>query len=75
MAAEVVIKDNIMVPGMKCEHCVMNVRKALSMVPGVKGAEVDLDLKKVEVTFDPAKVQLGKLIEAIEKAGYEAFPG
>lgn len=75
MNEDVLVKDVISVPGMHCQHCVMNIRKALSMVPGVKGADVDLEKKTVNVTFDPVKVELGKLIEAIEKAGYEAFPG
>jgi copper ion binding protein len=74
MSNEVIIKDVISIPGMKCQHCVMNIKRTLSMVPGVKSAETDLSAKKVTVVFDPAQVQLGKLIEAVEKAGYEAFP-
>jgi copper ion binding protein len=69
------IKDVILVPGMTCQHCVMAIKKALTAVPGVKGAEVDLEAKKAYVSFDPSKVELGRLIEAIEKVGYEAFPG
>jgi len=75
MSDGLVIKDVILVPGMTCQHCVMTIKRALSMVPGVKGAEIDLEAKKVNVTFDPSKAELGKLIEAIEKVGYEAFPG
>lgn len=70
-----VIKDVILVPGMTCQHCSMAIKRALSMVPGVRGAEIDLGTKKINVSFDPSKVELGKLIEAIEKVGYEAFPG
>ena len=69
------IKDVISVPGMTCQHCVMAIKKALTAVPGVKVADVDLEAKKVSVSFDPSKVELGSLIEAIEKVGYEAFPG
>lgn len=75
MSEEVVIKDVISVPGMHCQHCVMSIRRALSMVPGVKSADVDLEKKIVDVTFNPSKVELGKLIEAIERAGFDAFPG
>jgi copper chaperone CopZ len=75
MSNEVIVKDVISVPGMKCQHCVMNIKRALLMVPGVKLAETDLAGKKVNVAFDPSKAELGKLIEAVEKAGYEAFPG
>lgn len=75
MSEEVVIKDVISVPGMHCQHCVMSVKRALSMVPGVKAVDVDLEKKIVNVAFNPSKVELGKLIEVIERAGFDAFPG
>jgi len=72
---ELIIDDVISVPGMHCPHCAMSVKRALSMVQGVKSVEADLESKVVRVAFNPSKVELGKLIEAIERAGYEAFPG
>lgn len=75
MSDGLLIKDVISVPGMTCQHCVMTIKRALTMVPGVKGAEANLESKTVYVSFDPSKVELGKLIEAIERVGYEAFPG
>jgi len=75
VSEEVVINDVISVPSMHCPHCAMSIKRALTMVPGVKSAEADVEKKIVNVTFNPSKVELGKLIEAIERAGYDAFPG
>lgn len=72
---ELFIDDVISIPGMSCQACASTIKRALMAVPGVKSAEVDPLLRKADVSFNPSKVELGKLIEAIERAGYEAFPG
>lgn len=75
MSRDLVIDDVISVPGMTCQQCAIRVKEALSRVPGLKAAQVELEAKRVNVSFDPSQVELGRLIEAIERAGYDAFPG
>lgn len=69
------IDDVISVPGMSCQDCALTIKKALKAVPGVKSVEVDEVSRRALVSFNPSQVELGKLIEAIERSGFEAFPG
>ena len=66
-------KDNmkkiLKVDGMMCQHCQMNVEKALSAVEGVEKAEVDLDKKEATV-FLSKEVSDSVLTEAVAEAGY-----
>src|SRR5436309_1853582 len=65
------------IQGMTCASCVRRVEKALSKVPGVAAANVNLATEHATVTFDPAVAPPDALIVAVEKAGYtatELFP-
>lgn len=57
------------VSGMTCASCVGRVERAISAIPGVKTASVNLATERADVTFigaaDPHAV-----VEAIERAGY-----
>lgn len=57
------------IDGMTCGHCVMHVKNALSAVPGVTGAQVDLAQgeARVEGAADPRA-----LVAAVEEEGYRA---
>ncbi|SMG58679.1 heavy metal translocating P-type ATPase [Paraburkholderia susongensis] len=57
--------------GMTCASCVTRVEKALSKVPGVARASVNLATERARVESD-ATVQPGLLADAVRKAGYEA---
>jgi Cu+-exporting ATPase len=58
------------VTGMTCASCVRRVEKALTRVPGVAEASVNLATEKASVRFDPAAVRLEQLTAAVERAGY-----
>lgn len=60
------------VDGMTCGGCVKSVTHILENVEGVEKAEVSLENKSAEVSFDPAKTNSAALIEAVEDGGYEA---
>ncbi|HSV36168.1 MAG TPA: heavy metal translocating P-type ATPase [Ramlibacter sp.] len=57
------------VEGMTCASCVNRVEKALSALPGVREASVNLATEVATVKADPA-VGLAALRGAVEKAGY-----
>jgi copper ion binding protein len=61
------------VEGMSCEACVKHVTEALMRLEGVESAAVSLRNKSAQVVYDPERVQLQQLLEAVEEEGYEAF--
>jgi P-type Cu+ transporter len=67
-------KRDLVVTGMTCASCVMSVESALSAVPGVEAADVNLATERASVRFDPAKSDMSALVRAVERAGYGALP-
>jgi len=59
------------VRGMHCAACVGKVERALTSVPGVESASVNLATEQAAVVFDPARTDLARLREAVAAAGYE----
>lgn len=60
------------VSGMTCAACPITVKKALTRVPGVSRAEVDLAQHRAIVTYDDARTSQAELIKAVTDAGYPA---
>ena len=65
------VKTVLKVEGMSCEHCVKAVTEAVSALPGIAGAAVDLGAKTVTVEHDPAKTSLDRIKAEIEEQGYD----
>jgi len=59
------------VGGMTCAACVRRVEKALTVVPGVRDASVNLATGTATVTTETDAVDSTALEEAVTKAGYE----
>ncbi len=59
------------VRGMHCAACVGKVERALTSVPGVESASVNLATEQAAVVFDPARTDLARLRAAVAAAGYE----
>jgi Cu+-exporting ATPase len=64
---EVVLK----VGGMVCATCVETIEKALSSLPGVIQARVNLATEKAYVTYNSSATSLDDMKAAIENAGYQ----
>ncbi len=62
------------VEGMSCGACVGHVTRALQGLDGVQSAQVSLQDKRAVVTYDPTKVQVAQMTEAVADEGYEASP-
>ncbi len=62
----------LQIGGMTCASCVARVEKALSAVPGVQSASVNLATERAEVVGSGLEPRA--LIAAVERAGYEASP-
>lgn len=57
------------IAGMHCGACADKVQVALMKVEGVKGARIDLATNKAEVSYDPKKTNLDKLVAAVATTG------
>ena len=65
--------DEFLVEGMTCGNCAQSVRKALSGIPGVASAQVDLASGRAKVVWsDPSRADAGAIVAAVAKAGYRA---
>ncbi len=62
------------VQGMTCASCVRRVEGALKRVPGVTEAQVNYATQRGTVRFSDGIVAYGRLVQAVEDAGY-AVPG
>lgn len=66
----------IKVNGITCDHCVNEVKEALTNVKGVKSVEFEKTNFKesfgiIKVNYNPDQVGVDKLAEAIHEAGFE----
>jgi copper ion binding protein len=58
----------IKIEGMSCQHCVMQVEKALGTLPGVWDSHVTIG--SAVVHYDESAVKKEEIEAAIEAAGY-----
>ena len=63
---------SLIVGGMNCASCVGRIEKALSAVPGVMAARVNLATERADIDAAPGAIDAARLIAAVETAGYEA---
>lgn len=73
MAGDEKKKAEIKVSGMSCAMCALTIEKSLKEVEGVNDAQVNLGTEKATVEYDPNKVKLSLLENAVENAGYRVL--
>ncbi len=61
---------NLPLEGMSCATCALNIERGLRNLPGVRLASVNFAAEKAVVEYDPAKVRLPRLVEAVAELGY-----
>lgn len=59
------------VEGMTCASCVARVEKSILKVEGVKNVSVNLATEKAMIEYETGKVDLNKVAETVEDAGYK----
>lgn len=59
------------VEGMSCGHCKMAVEKAVTALNGISKVEVNLEGKKVTVSFNSGSVNEEAIKNAITDQGYD----
>jgi len=65
---------NATVRGMHCAACVGKVERALTGVPGVTEAVVNLATERARIVHDPARADFDTLAAAVAAAGYDLAP-
>lgn len=66
-------KETLKIEGMTCAACSSRIERVLQKMDGVKSSSVNLASEEATVVFDKDHVDVQKLIEAVRKAGYDAF--
>ena len=61
----------IVVPDIHCEHCKHSLEGALTPLPGVTSARVDINARTVTVDVDETLTDRSRIVTAIEEQGYE----
>jgi len=56
------------IEGMSCQHCVMRVKKAVSLLAGVK--ETQVEVGSARIAYDETMLKKEDLKRAVEEAGY-----
>jgi len=60
----------ITIEGMTCNHCVMAVKRELSKLDILVK---DVSIGKAEVEYNENKIDMSKIVKAIEDAGYQVI--
>lgn len=61
------------VPSIHCGNCVSAIERKLAGEPGVSSARVNLTMRRVSVTIDPARISPLQVVDILEGLGYPAF--
>ncbi|KAF7668681.1 hypothetical protein LDENG_00294650 [Lucifuga dentata] len=54
------------VKGMHCHSCLVNIQDNISVLPGVSSVEVSLEKENASICYDPLKITVPQLQQAIE---------
>jgi len=57
---------------MTCFTCEMTVQSAVKKLPGIGDAAASAKSGNLTVSYDPAKVSLDEIVNAVNETGYQA---
>lgn len=64
------MKKKILIDGMYCASCVLNIERSLKKIPGVNSVAVSMMTRKAIIDVDD-KVSDEELKKAVSRAGYK----
>jgi Cu2+-exporting ATPase len=67
-------ESRLVIEGMHCAACAINVERALKNVPGVTQAEVNATSGRARLIWSSASAKPSDWLRAVSKAGYRALP-
>jgi Cu2+-exporting ATPase len=65
---------NLILGRVRCAACLWLIEETLRRLPGVVSADVNYSTERAVVRWDPARVDLRRILAAIGAIGYEATP-
>ena len=68
-------ESSVVIEGMHCAACAINIEEALLAVPGVTRAEVSAASGRARVLWTPQRVLPSVWMGAVQQLGYGALPG
>jgi len=71
MAAAARTTIDLPLRGMSCAACAARIEQGLAALPGVASASVNFAAERATVTFDPAALDVDRLIGRVAELGYE----
>ena len=63
---------SLVLGGATCGNCLSVIERALRAVPGVTRADVNFATQRAQVAWDAARTDLGRIVDAVRAAGYDA---
>lgn len=63
------------VPEVTCGHCVAAIEGAVGALEGVDSVKVNLERKDVTVSYNEDRLEMDKVVAAIEEEGYQVGSG
>ncbi len=72
--AEGLWDSRLVIEGMTCAACALNVEKALCNLPGVQSAQVNATSGRARIIWSADKTRPSQLLQAVRTAGYQALP-
>jgi len=57
-------------PDISCEHCQRAIEGAVGALPGVGSVHVEIPTKRIEVQFDPTRLDTATIEAALDEEGY-----
>ena len=67
-------RDVLDTPTVSCMSCAAKIEDSLGAVDGVQDTEVNIELKRVSVDYDPATLDRTRIISHLDELGYPATP-
>ncbi len=61
------------ISGMTCAACARTIEKAVGKLEGVENGAVNFATERATIKYDPQKIRLSEIKDAIAKAGYKAL--
>lgn len=67
-------KEQFDITGMTCSACSSRIEKSVAKLPGIKEVSVNLLKNSMVASYDATVLDTAGIVQAVEKAGYGAFP-
>ncbi len=67
-------ESHVVLEGMHCAACALNIEEALRQVPGVSDVDVSAATRRARVVWNPSQVLPSQWMAAVTKAGYRSIP-